>query len=190
MHEIYSVIRLHFPELFDWMRGVDDCRKKSSDYELAAHLTACLAMFLFKAGSRNHYNQHREDIQFQKNYKRLFGFAMPHGDSVNHVMELLDVSQIEQLKQKMVKTLLQRKTFHSSRYREQWFRVAVDASGMGSYDHQRDEQCLHRTSKNGKVTYFHSVLEARLVTANGFSISIATVWIENSADGEARQTGL
>jgi hypothetical protein len=69
---------------------------------LPAHLTVCLAMFLFKAGSRNQYNQHREDIQFQKSYQRLFDFAMPHGDSVQNVMAFLEVSQIEQLKQKMV----------------------------------------------------------------------------------------
>ena len=42
----------------------------------------------------------------------------------------------------------------------------------------------HRTAKNGKTTYFHSVLEARLVTPNGFSISIATEWIENPEGGE------
>ena len=166
------------------MREVDDCRKKTSAYELAAHLTACLAMFLFKSGSRNQHNQYREDIQFKANYQRLFGFAMPHGDSVHNVMGLLDVFQIEQLKHKMVQILIQRKTFHNSRYRGYWFRVAVDASGMGSYDHQRDEQCLQRSSKNGKTTYFHSVLEARLITPNGFSISIATNWIENPEDGE------
>ena len=182
--EMYRTIRLHFPELFDWMREVDDCRKKASDYELAAHLTACLAMFLFKAGSRNQYNQYREDIQFQKNYKRLFGFAMPHGDSVQNVMALLDVDQIERLKQKMVRVLLRRKTFHGSRYRGRWFRIAVDASGVGGYDHRRDAQCLSRTSKTGKTTYFHSVLEARLVTPNGFSVSIATEWIENPGGGE------
>jgi hypothetical protein len=55
---------------------------------------------------------------------------------------------------------------------------------MGSYDYQRDEQCLHRTSKKGKTTYFHSVLEARLITPNGFSVSIATEWIENPESGE------
>ena len=181
---MYRTIRLHFPELFDWMREVDDCRKKASDYELAAHLTACLAMFLFKAGSRNQYNQYREDIQFQKNYQRLFGFAMPHGDSVQNVMALLDVDQIERLKRRMVQALLQRKTFHGSRYRGRWYRIAVDASGAGSYDHPRDGQCLTRTSKSGKTTYFHSVLEARLVTPNGFSISIATEWIENPEGGE------
>ena len=181
---MYCTIRHHFPELFDWMREVDDCRKKASTYELAAHLTACLAMFLFKSGSRNQYNQYREDIQFKRNYRRLFGFSMPHGDSVQNVMDLLDIFQIEQLKHKMVQVLIQRKTFHSSRYRGHWFRIAVDASGMGSYDHQRDEQCLHRTSKKGKTTYFHLVLEARLITPNGFSVSIATEWIENPEDGE------
>jgi hypothetical protein len=175
---------LHFPELFDWMREVDDCRKKASTYALTAHLTACLAMFLFKSGSRNQYNQYREDMQFKANYRRLFGFAMPHGDSIQNVMGLLDIFQIEQLKHKMVQVLIQRKTFHNSRYRRHWFRVAVDASGMGSYDHQRDEQCLQRISKNGKTTYFHSVLEARLITPNGFSISIATEWIENPGDGK------
>lgn len=166
------------------MRAVDDCRKKASTYELAAHLTACLAMFLFKSGSRNQYNQYREDIQFKQNYRRLFGFAMPHGDSVQQVMGLLDIFQIEQLKHQMIQVLIQRKTFHNSRYRGHWFRIAVDASGMGSYDHQRDEQCLQRTSKKGKTTYFHSVLEARLITPNGFSISIATEWIENPEGGE------
>ncbi len=181
---MYRTIRLYFPELFDWMREVDDCRNKASEYELATHLTDCLAMFLFKAGSRNQYNRYREDILFQKNYKRLFGFAMPHGDSVQNVMALLDVDQIERLKQKMVQVLLQRKAFHGSRYRGRWFRIAVDASGAGSYDHPRDGQCLTRASKSGKTTFFHSVLEARLVTPNGFSISIATEWIENPEGGE------
>lgn len=176
---MHRTLRQHFPALLDWMRQVDDCRKKASDYELAAHLTACLALFLFKSESRNQYNQYREDAQFAANYERLFGFAMPHGDSVHNVMALLDEDQIEHIKHKMVQVLLQRKTFHRSRYRGKWFQVAIDASGVGSYPHKRDSQCLHRTSKTGKITYFHSVLEARLVTANGFSISIASQWIEN-----------
>ena len=177
-------VRQHFPELLDWMREVDDCRQKASEYALAAHLTACLAMFLFKAGSRNQYNQYREDELFRRNFRRLFGFGMPHGDSVQNVIKLLNVDQIEQLKYKMVQALIQRKTFHPTRYRDKWLRIAIDGSGMGSYDHKRDDQCLHKTSKKGKETWFHSVLEARLVTPQGFSISIATEWIENPEDGE------
>ena len=74
-------------------------------------------------------------------------------DSVQNVMGLLDVFQIEQLKQKVIQVLIQRKTFHSSRYRGHWFGITVDASGMGRYDHQLDEQCLQRTSKNGTTNH-------------------------------------
>lgn len=182
--EIFTTIQQFFPALFDWMRQIDDARKKVSTYELAAILTACLAMFVFKSGSRNQYNQYREDKQFKRNFKRLTGFDMPHGDSVQNVIELLNAEQIELLKHKMVQKLLQRKTFYPSRYRGKWFCIAIDASGVGSYDHERDKQCLHTTSKNGKITYFHSVLEARLVTPQGFSVSVATVWIENPEGGE------
>ncbi|QTR50027.1 hypothetical protein [Candidatus Thiothrix anitrata] len=179
VYEMHRTIFQHFPHLLDWMRQVDDRRKKASDYELAAHLTACLALFLFKSESRNQYNHYRGDAQFAENYQRLFGFAMPHGDSVHNVMAQFNEDQIEHLKHQMVQVLLRRKTFHGSRYRGKWFLVAVDASGVGSYAHQRDAQCLHRTSKTGKITYFHTVLEARLVTAGGFSVSIASQWIEN-----------
>jgi len=179
---IYTTITHHFPDLLEWMREVDDCRKKVSNYELAAYLTACLAMFLFKSGSRNEYNALREDLQFQKNYQKLFKLPMPHGDSVNNVIMLLDETQLEHLKQKMVQVLLERKIFHKSRYRNKWFRVAVDGSGLVSYRYKHSPQCLHKTSKKGKTSYFYVVLEARLVTPNGFSISLATEWIENPED--------
>lgn len=161
------------------MREIDDCRKKASDYKLAAHLTACLAMFLFKTGSRNQYNHYREKLQFRHNFEKLFKLPMPHGDSVHNVIELLDETQVEQLKQQMIRALLARKTFHTSRYRGKWFRIAIDGSGVVSFDHKHCHQCLTSTSKHGNVTYYHNVLDARLVTPNGFSISIATVWIEN-----------
>ena len=183
VYQLYTTITHHFPELFDWMRDMDDCRKKASRYELAAHLTAYLAMFLFKTGSRNTYNQRRKNLQFQDNYEKLFGFAMPHGDSVHNVISVLNTDQIEQLKQKMVKVLLEHKVFHKSRYRNKFFRIAIDGSGVVSFDHQHCKQCLHSTSKNGKTHYYHTVLDTRLITPNGFSISIATVWIENTTEG-------
>ena len=166
------------------MRQIDEVRQKASDYKLSAHLTACLALFLFKLESRNQWNQKRKKLQFQHNYKKLFGFEMPHGDSVNAVMSRLDEDQVERLKQHMVRALLERKIFRHDRYRGKWYRIAIDGSGVVSFDHQHCDQCLHKTSKKGKVSYSHQVLDARLVTPNGFSISVATVWIENPAGGD------
>jgi hypothetical protein len=182
VYQLYQTIMHHFPELFAWLREIEDCRKKASNYELAALLMACLAMFLFKTESRNAANNLREDLRFQKNYKRLFKCKMPHMDTVDRVMRLLDPSSLELLKQRLVQTLLRRKTFHKQRYRNKWFTVAIDATGVMSYDHENSTQCLHKTSKNGHTTWFHNVLEARLVTSNGFSISLLTEWIENPSD--------
>ena len=181
---MHTTIRHHFPALLTQMRTIDEVREKASDYELSAHLTACLALFLFKLGSRNQWNQKRKKPQFQANYKKLFGFAMPHGDSVNAVISRLNEDQVERLKQGMVRALLKRKVFRSDRYRGKWYRMATDGSGVAGFDRHHCEQCLHKTSKKGKVTYLHQVLDARLVTPNGFSVSVATVWIENPEGGD------
>ncbi len=103
-------------------------------------------------------------------------------DTVDRVMRHLKTEQIERLKQRMVQTLLRKKVFHNQRYRNRWFTVAIDGTGVMSFDEQHCEQCLHKTSKKGRTTWMHHVLEARLVTANGFSISLMSEWIENPAD--------
>ena len=161
------------------MQEIEDCRKTKSTYAIAELLTSCLAMFLFKAESRNGFNNLREDLRFEKNYQQLFKMKLPHADTVDQVMRLLKTEQLERLKQKMVKVLIRRKIFQKQRYRGKWYCVAIDATGVTSYKEPHCEQCLHKTSKKGKTSWFHNVLEARLVTPNGFSISLLSEWIEN-----------
>ncbi len=160
------------------MRELEDCRKKST-YELTEIITACLAMFIFKNGSRNEFTNQRNDGNFEENYERLFNLALPHTDTVDQVMRKLSEDQLVQLKQGMLQALLSAKTLHKFRFLKKWFVIAVDGTGIVSYSHKHCDQCLHKTSKNGKTTYFHNVLEAKLITPNGFSISIATEWIAN-----------
>ncbi len=49
---------------------------------------------------------------------------------------------------------------------------------LGKEDYEKYQPYLIKHC--GNTSWFHNVLEARLVTPNGFSISIATEWIENS----------
>jgi hypothetical protein len=86
---------------------------------------------------------------------------------------------LERLKHQLVKTLLEKKVLHKYRLLDRYFVVAIDATGTMSFDERHCEHCLHQTSKKGKTTYFHNVLEAKLITANGFAISLATEWIAN-----------
>ncbi len=56
VYHIIQAIYTYMPDLFDRLRDIDDVRKKASEYEQAELLTACLAMFVFKEGSRNAMN--------------------------------------------------------------------------------------------------------------------------------------
>ena len=187
VYHIIQAIYTYIPDLFDRLRDIDDVRKKASEYEQAELLTACLAMFLFKEGSRNAMNNDRQEEKFRKNYQTLFKMRLPHMDTVDVVMRRLKPSELETLKRSLVRTLLARRTLHKFRLFGTWFVVAVDATGVVSFSERHCEHCLTTTSKTGKVTYFHNVLEAKLVCANGFSLSLETEWIENPVGDYTKQ---
>ena len=144
-------------------------------------------MHLFKSDSRNSFNNLRQEAKFKKNYENLFHLRLPHPDTVDNVMRHLPEEVLEQLKKKLLCSLLDMKSLHKYRYLGKWFTVAIDGTGVVSFDHKHCTQCLHSTSKKGKTKYFHNVLEAKLVTHNGFSISLATQWIENPVDEYDKQ---
>lgn len=178
VQQIFKTIDHFFPKLFDEMREIEDYREKS-DYELAELIMACIAMFIFKEGSRNAFNNDRQEGKFRRNYERVFKMRLPHMDTVDKVMRKLAENELEELKVKLIRILLKKKVLHRFRFYKKWT-IAIDATGVVSYDEKHCEHCLHKTSKKtGKTTYFHNVLEAKLVFTNGFSISLGTEWIEN-----------
>ena len=176
---MFFIISHFFPKLFDKIREIKDCRKRGN-YELAELITACIAMFLFKEGSRNAFNNDRQENKFKKNYSRIFKMRLPHMDTVDNIMRRLDETELEHLKTTMVRTLLIKKTLHKFCFQNKYFLIAVDGTGVASYSKKHCDHCLTKTSKNGKTTWFHNVLEAKLVCSNGFSLSLGTEWIENS----------
>ena len=188
IEQIFKTIVHFFPDLFDDMRKIEDYRKKS-DYELAELIMACVAMFIFKEGSRNAFNNDRQEGKFKKNYEKIFRLRLPHMDTVDKVMRNLVENELEELKVKIVRILLEKKVFHKFRFFKKWT-IAVDATGVVSFKKRHCEHCLHKTSKGDKTTYFHNVLEAKLVFTNGFSISLGTEWIENPQEYEKQDCEL
>jgi len=127
-------------------------------------------MFIFKKGSRNAFNNGRESEEFAENYEKTFGVRFPSMDTVDEIMRRTDEKYFEKLKIHMVKILIKKKVSEKSRVFGRYL-TAVDGSHA---------MTVKRTSeKSGKTTYFHNVVEAKLVTENGFSISLATEWVEN-----------
>jgi hypothetical protein len=135
-------------------------------------------MFIFKEGSRNAFNNDAKEDCFKENYQRIFKRRLPHMDTVDDFIKLLDSGQLETIKSALISALIEKRVFHKFKFLGRSFIIAVDATVVATYDKYSSE-CLSRTSKNGITTYLHSVLEAKLVTSNGLSISLATEWLSN-----------
>jgi hypothetical protein len=178
MFRLQKTIDHHFPNLYEQIEAIPDCRPRS-DYRLLELILAGVAMFLFKQGSRNAMNNERDEPTFRKNYERLFKARLPHMDTVEDVMRVLEEHHIETLKMELVKGLLAKKRFRAYRVFGHAYQVVIDGTHVMDVPEGHCPHCLHQTFKNGKTRYFHNVVEAKLVGDNGFCVSLATVWSEN-----------
>jgi hypothetical protein len=179
---IPKTIKHFFPHFKRLLRKIEDYRK-APGYELSEIIMAAITMFILKQDSRNAYNNERRNPKFLKNYEELFAMSLPHMDTVNDVYRIISPEELERFKVKMVEELLEKKALHKWRLLGKYFVVAIDGTGVMSFDKRHCDKCLVSTYESGKRSYFHNVLEAKLVSPIGLSISLGTEWIEN--DGAA-----
>lgn len=175
-----------FPHFKTSLRKIEDYRK-STDYELSEIIMAAISMFPFRKGSRNAFNNERRNPRFLSNYEELFDMSLPHMVTVDDVLRVIGPEELENLKTKMVQELLTKKVFHKYRLLGKYFLVAVDGTGVMSFDKPHCDKCLVKTYESGKKSYFHNVLEAKLVLPNGLAISLTSEWIENDGDDYIKQ---
>jgi len=177
IYQINKVIKNCFGHLDSLLDNLPDPRK-CREYSMAEIVFSGISMFLFKQESRNAYNNDRKDHKFTNNYCELFQKKLAHMDTVADVFEVMPQECLEDVKAKLIYQLFRKKTLEEQRFQGKYL-VAIDGTGMVSFDHKHCDHCLTKTSKNGITTYFHNVLEAKLITASGISISLATEWICN-----------
>jgi hypothetical protein len=176
-------IHAHFPDFKERIAHISDPRgQQGKIYTFTEIILSTILMFVLKEGSRNSYNQDRDEHKLRKNIHHGLGIHLAHGDTCHKVLALLDSKELETLKTSLIKTLIEKKLFYQSRLFGEWYVVAIDATGTHSYEVDYSGECLHKTSKNGVTSYSHAVLEARLVTEAGFSISLVSEWMDNNSD--------
>lgn len=176
--QLAVTINRHFPNLYRQISGLPDYRKRP-EYEARELIVSGLLLFLFKQKSRNQADNTAKDFDYQDNIKNIFGIKAADMDTVDKYLRWLGPSVLEQVKQDMFRELVKSKTFQKYKFAGKYFMLAIDGSGLQSYDYEPYRGCPYKKSKKGKKVWTTYVLEARVVTSNGFSISLATEWIEN-----------
>ena len=172
---MYVILKRHYPDFEQLLNSVPDHRQRHT-YQVAEILSAGLLMFILKRESRNQTDQ-LAGSGFEGNYLKIFGMRLPVMDTVHSFLEGLAPNQLEKLREKFIRKLMERKLFEKWKFQGS-YNLSFDGSGVYTFDHEPFEDCPYKETKNG-IKWYVSVLEAKLVFSNGFSLSLATEWLRN-----------
>jgi len=162
-------------------KGVRDGRNPEMiRYPLEGVLSAGVLMFVFRLGARRQIkHQLRENGPSRSKFGAWFGVeTFPHGDTLNYAFKRIAPGEVQEVVCQMVETLIRKKVLYRWRVYDN-FLVAVDGTGMLTFRVRHCDYCMTKKLNNGEKLYYHPVLEAKLVTANGFAFSLMTEFIEN-----------
>jgi hypothetical protein len=184
-------VRHFFPDFTKWLSELPDPRDQSKiTYDPKHLLWIGFLLFLLHLESRRQLRFERATDFFHHNLIILAETGeetIADPDTLEHYLRKLPQEAFAKLPVQMVQRLIRMKVLDSYRLNG-FFLVAIDGSGQLVYNERHCAHCLHRTdSKSGKTVYFHPVLEAKLVTANGFAFSVATEFIENPGEKYDKQ---
>jgi hypothetical protein len=144
-------------------------------------------MFLFQLKARRQIGLLLRNGPSMRKFQALFGVErFPHGDTLEAAFSNLETDQIQTVVTAMTETLIRKKVLYSYRLGGIYFIVAIDGTGTIRFGRPHCPHCLTRTRK-GKTLYYHLLLEAKLVTSNGFAFSLMTEFIENPGDQTTKQ---
>jgi len=91
----------------------------------------------------------------------------------------------------MIRNLIRSKAFNNSRLFGDSWRIILDGTGLFHFKERHCENCLKTTKTNEDGTkttsYYHKVLEAKIILADNIVISLGTEFIENENEVVAKQ---
>jgi hypothetical protein len=183
LEALLGTLKHYFKDVATLFKPVRDPRNPNqSNYPLEELLFTGVLMFLCRLGSRRQITyQVRDSTRAKAKFEAWFGVeGIPHGDSLNYAFKQLDPNQVQEVLCGMIETLIRKKVLYPGRLLDKYFMIALDGTGVLTFHRPHCPYCLTRKLNDGTTLYYHHVLEAKLVTANGFSFSMMTEFIENT----------
>lgn len=137
---------------------------------------------MFRLGSRREANYKlRSNGPSAAKFAAWFGVKdAPHGDTLNYAFQRVAVDEVQGVVSQLVEGLIRKKVLYRHRLLGVYYRVVIDGTGVLTFHQRHCPHCLTRRLSNGETLYYHPVLEAKLVTPNGFAFSLMTEFIENA----------
>lgn len=196
LFEFIKIQRHFFKDFQNYLNKVKDPRHRSYityDPSLLLFmliLKNCTSLQSMRSLS-NRFNK-EECIQNVTKILNIKGLEeLPHYDTINNFLEKLDVSELEKIRNHMIKELLKKRAFENYRIEGRYWGIIFDGTGLFSFDEKHCDHCLKRVYKDKETgetntKYFHHVLEAKLVVGD-MVFSIGSEFIENESEDVTKQ---
>jgi len=148
--QIKKVLTCHFPDLSIGLSNLKDPRT-GIHYTIEEVVMAAIVLFLLKCDSRNDFNLKAKDEKFQRNYNRIFRLRSPHMDAVNEMFKQLETQALEELRCRLINSLIDKRVFHSLRFFDKLFYVAIDGTGTYNWGDSPPEDIQEHAIKGREI---------------------------------------
>jgi hypothetical protein len=186
----------HFaPDFLPALSRIRDPRDpRMTIYPIEEMFLVGILLFVLKTRSRRNIKFRLGTPTFIQNLLRIAEVFYPqrrflfpserllHGDTLNKLLKRIPEEFTHRLRVLLIRALIR------GRCLERWrilggYPIAIDATGMIVYSRRHCPHCLTRKLADGRLQYYHPVLEAKLVLPGlGMALSIGTEFIENPGE--------
>ena len=194
--EILEVVNHFFKDFKKWLNEITDPRNKSYiTYNQNDLIILGLIKNICSIDSMRQMEEKFNEEACIETFKLITGdkniSEIPYYGTLNYYLMMLSPECLDTVRKKMIKTLIRSKTFYDSRLLGQYWRIVLDGTGLFHFKERHCENCLKRTATNKDgtktTTYYHKVLEAKLILADNIVISLGTEFIENEDENVTKQ---
>jgi len=151
-----------FRTVYAGFEKVPDSQPEDVQISLADALMAGFAMFALKDPSLLAFDKRRRDDP--KNLEMIFGIRnVPCDTQMRTILDPVSPEAFRPVFRDVFRQLQRDKALERMAFLDGYYLLSLDGTGYFSSEKVHCTSCMQKTSRNGKVTYYHQMLGAAIV---------------------------
>lgn len=187
LEQLIIIFKTVFPNLLNDLANLSDGRNQSYvEYSMQEITVIRLIALCCGIQSMKEIVTKLNKKEFISNINQILDTNLtdfPCDDTISNIINSIDIVELDKLRTKLTKKLIESKTLDKFRLSNGSFYVVIDGSGLISTRIDLGKNCIYKVhnkgSKNEYTEYQYYVLEAKLI-CNDYVFSFATEFVENA----------
>ena len=186
LEQLIIILKNVFPNLLTDLANLSDSRNQSyTEYKMQEITVIRLIALCCGIQSMKEIMTRLNKEEFISNINQILDTNLtefPCDDTISNVMNSINIVELDKLRTKLTKKLIESKTLDKFRLSNGSFYVVIDGSGLFSTRIDLGKNCIYKVHNKGTdseyIEYQYYVLEAKLICKD-YVFSFATEFVEN-----------